>query len=157
MNTINKIGIEEIRKFLVECHVSGERFADDTLTVATMLGAWAADAEFSMSEGNGPCIEIPSRNSATGRPVVFEVSKAGIEFRASINWTDMAGWKAEESTGAYIAITDGVFGEYAPIESDIEDYIADIANSYDKGGEDATLYVAIWKNGEVIETHERTI
>ena len=44
-----------------------------------MLRAWAADAEFSLAEGNGAAIELAARDSVHGRTQTFEISAAGLD------------------------------------------------------------------------------
>ena len=74
IQTINSTGIQEIHAFLSECHKLG----CDHFTPA-MLRAWAEDAEFQMSEGNSPTIEIKSWDAVSGRTEIFTVSEAGID------------------------------------------------------------------------------
>ena len=69
---INEVGIEEIKKFLEENHKKGNFDRD-------MLLAWARDAEFQLSEGNSPTIEIRSMDSVSGKPVTYTVSPAGVD------------------------------------------------------------------------------
>lgn len=72
--TINAAGLAEIRGFLAENHkLGGDHFTD------SMVQAWAADAEFSLAEGNGASIEIPARDAIGGSPVTFTVSDAGVD------------------------------------------------------------------------------
>lgn len=74
IKTINTQGLQEIAQFLAEYHKKGgDHFTKD------MLRAWAADAEFQMEQGNGPCIEIKSWDSVTGSTVDFQVSDAGVD------------------------------------------------------------------------------
>ena len=74
MKTINAFGIQEIHSFLAENHkLGGDHFT------AAMLRAWAADAEFSLSEGNDAGIELKSSDSVHGRTQTFTVSGAGID------------------------------------------------------------------------------
>lgn len=61
IRTINAAGIREIAEFLAARHKLGA----DNFTAA-MLSAWAADAEFQMSEGNTPTIEIRAADSVSG-------------------------------------------------------------------------------------------
>lgn len=73
MKTINSIGIQEIHSFLTENHkLGGEHFT------TAMLRAWAADAEFSLAEGNDAGIELKSWDSVYGRTQKFTVSDAGV-------------------------------------------------------------------------------
>ena len=72
--TINKVGLAEIHQFLGENHKLGfDHFSGD------MLRAWAADAEFSMDEGNDATIEIRAMDCIHGRCITFTVSDAGID------------------------------------------------------------------------------
>jgi hypothetical protein len=73
MKTINQIGLEEIRIFLAENHKLGETFTKN------MIGAWAADAEFQMAEGNSPSIEIKAWDSIHGYTQEYTISKSGID------------------------------------------------------------------------------
>jgi hypothetical protein len=73
MNTINSIGLSEIKEFLIGAHKNGGIFDD------SQIHAWADDAEFQMREGNSPSIEVPARNSVTGATVEFTVSDDGID------------------------------------------------------------------------------
>lgn len=73
--TINAIGRAEIAAFLSERHkLGGDHFTPG------MIAAWAADAEFQMSEGNSPTIEIKSFASLSGHVETYTVSDAGIEY-----------------------------------------------------------------------------
>jgi hypothetical protein len=72
---VNENGIKQIAKFLADNHKQGERIAAD----ASMLRAWAADAEFSLSEGNDAGIEIKSFDSLSGRTQTFTVSAEGLD------------------------------------------------------------------------------
>jgi hypothetical protein len=72
--TINATGLAEIHAFLASHHKKG----GDHFT-ADMLRAWAADAEFQMSEGNDADIEIKSWDTVSGRTELFTVSPAGID------------------------------------------------------------------------------
>lgn len=72
---VNEAGINEIHDFLADYHkLGGDHFTK------SMLRAWAADAEFQMAEGNGPCIEIRSWDSVSGATVDFQVSDAGVSW-----------------------------------------------------------------------------
>ena len=56
--TINTTGLREIADFLAANHrLGGEHFTSD------MLNAWASDAEFQMSEGNSPSIELKASDA----------------------------------------------------------------------------------------------
>lgn len=74
MATVNQNGIEQIHQFLAENHKLGGDHFDQS-----MLSAWAADAEYQWSLGNGACIEIRAADSIAGYPVCFVVSDAGID------------------------------------------------------------------------------
>lgn len=74
INTVNAIGLAEIAAFLAENHkLGGDHFTPD------MLSAWAADAEFSLAEGNGAVIELAARDSLRGVTQTFEISDAGMD------------------------------------------------------------------------------
>lgn len=78
--TINYAGLEQIRRFLVANHKRGEElYSEDVPMVTDMLRAWAADAEFQLSEGNPARIELKARDSIHGYTQEFEVSEAGID------------------------------------------------------------------------------
>ena len=71
---VNSAGLAEIQEFLAENHKhGGAHFTAD------MLGAWAADAEFQLAEGNSPTIEISSRDSVSGHTETYTISDAGLE------------------------------------------------------------------------------
>ena len=74
IQSINSIGIQEIHAFLSECHKLG----GDHFTPAMLL-AWAQDAEFQMSEGNSPTVEIKSWDAVSGHTEICTVSAAGID------------------------------------------------------------------------------
>ena len=72
--SINEQGLNEIKEFLAENHKKGgDQFDRD------MLLAWAADAEFQLSEGNPASIEIKSFDSIHGRTQEFTISYAGLD------------------------------------------------------------------------------
>ena len=72
--TINTTGLREIADFLAANHrLGGEHFTSD------MLNAWAADAEFQMSEGNPATIEIRAQDSVHDYTVEYRISDAGID------------------------------------------------------------------------------
>jgi hypothetical protein len=74
VKTVNAAGLAEIAAFLADNHkLGGEHFTPD------MLRAWAADAEFSLSEGNGAVIELAARDSLRGVTQTFEISDAGLD------------------------------------------------------------------------------
>lgn len=74
IHTVNAAGLAEIAAFLAENHAKGgDHFTSD------MLGAWAADAEFSLAEGNGAVIELAARDSIHGRTQTFEISASGLD------------------------------------------------------------------------------
>lgn len=72
--TVNDHGKDEIKNFLAENHKKGGgHFTSD------MLNAWAADAEFQLTEGNPATIEIRSADSVHGRTQEFTISDAGLD------------------------------------------------------------------------------
>ena len=73
--TVNEAGLNEIKEFLAAHHKKG----GDYFTLE-MLQAWASDAEFSFTEGNGATIEIRSWDSANNRTETFTVSPEGLDF-----------------------------------------------------------------------------
>ena len=77
IKTVNAVGLAEIAAFLAENHkLGGEHFTPD------MLRAWAADAEFSLAEGNGAVIELTARDSMRGVTQTFEISVSGLDIQA---------------------------------------------------------------------------
>ena len=77
IKTVNAVGLAEIAAFLAENHkLGGEHFTPD------MLRAWAADAEFSLAEGNGAVIELTARDSMRGVTQTFEISVSGLDGQA---------------------------------------------------------------------------
>ena len=77
--TVNAAGLEEIRKFLVARHKRGvELYADRLASTRKMLLAWAEDADFQLAEGNPASIELPERDSISGRTEEYRISDAGI-------------------------------------------------------------------------------
>ena len=74
--TVNNVGLAEIREFLAANHrLGGDHFTPD------MLRAWAADAEFQMSEGNPPRIEIRAADCVHGWTTEYDISDAGLDSR----------------------------------------------------------------------------
>lgn len=72
--TVNEQGLNEIKKFLAANHKKGgDHFDRD------MLLAWAADAEFQLSEGNPATIEIKSWDSIHGYTQEYRISYAGLD------------------------------------------------------------------------------
>ena len=71
---INTNGLNQIRTALGLFHKLGQ----DHFT-ATMLNAWAAEAEESFDNGNGMCIEIKSWDSTTGRAEVVTITAGGYD------------------------------------------------------------------------------
>lgn len=72
VRTVNDQGMREIREFLAANHKLGANFTPD------MIAAWASDADFQLAEGNPAAIEIPARDSVTGRPVELYISPEGL-------------------------------------------------------------------------------
>lgn len=78
--TVNKQGLREIAEWMadhymkaVESGLGIDYFTED------VLRAWAADAEFQMSEGNPPVIELAARRSISGRAETYTISNGGID------------------------------------------------------------------------------
>ena len=73
--TVNANGLTQIHQFLAEHHKKGgDHFDRD------MLRAWAADAEFQLSEGNPASIELSSWDSVSGHTETFTISEEGLDF-----------------------------------------------------------------------------
>lgn len=72
--TVNKTGLSEIARFISENHKSGGQILTDSA-----LLAYAQEAEFQISEGNTPSIELKSWNSIHVRTQEFTISDAGID------------------------------------------------------------------------------
>ena len=73
VQTVNEAGLNEIKKFLAAHHKKGGDFTRE------MLQAWASDAEFSFTEGNGATIEIRSWDSANNRTKTYTISPEGLD------------------------------------------------------------------------------
>lgn len=72
--TINATGLAEIKQFLAANHkLGGDHFT------ASMVAAWATDAEFQLAQGNPATIEIRSFDSVSGAAVTYTISDAGID------------------------------------------------------------------------------
>jgi hypothetical protein len=72
--SVNAQGKKEILNFLAKNHKKGgDHFTDE------MLNAWAAEAEFQLSEGNPASIEIKSFESVNGCTQEFTISDAGLD------------------------------------------------------------------------------
>jgi hypothetical protein len=72
--TVNDVGLQEIHDFLAENHKLGaEHFTKQ------MLRAWAAEAEFQLSEGNDASIELKVWDSINRRTQTFTISDAGLD------------------------------------------------------------------------------
>ena len=82
IQTVNEIGLKEIREFLRKTHIKGETIGFDG---PDLLRAWAEEAEFQMGEGNPPSIEILSCNSLTGKTETYTISEAGISTEVVYN------------------------------------------------------------------------
>ncbi len=72
--SVNEQGLNEIKEFLTDNHKKGGDHFD-----RNMLLAWAADAEFQLSEGNPATIEIKSFDSIHGHTQEFTISDAGLD------------------------------------------------------------------------------
>ena len=74
MKTINSNGMQQIHDFLGEYHKKGySHFTND------MLAAWASEAEFQMSEGNQPTIELKPWECNLGRSMEFTINLYGVD------------------------------------------------------------------------------
>ncbi len=74
VKTVNSSGIAQIAEFLAKNHkLGGEHFT------SSMLRAWAEEAEFQLSEGNPPSIELKARDSLSGATQEFTISEKGID------------------------------------------------------------------------------
>lgn len=72
--TVNEQGLNEIKEFLAANHKKGgDHFTRD------MLQAWAADAEFQLSEGNPATIEIRAHDCIHGYTIEYTISNAGLD------------------------------------------------------------------------------
>ena len=72
--TVNNVGLTEIWNFLAANHKEGgDHFNHEMLT------AYAKEAEFQVSEGNPPCIELRSWESISNTTIEFQISAAGID------------------------------------------------------------------------------
>ena len=72
--TVNEQGLNEIKEFLAANHKKGgDHFTRD------MLQAWAADAEFQLSEGNSATIEIRAHDCIHGYTIEYTISNAGLD------------------------------------------------------------------------------
>lgn len=76
IQTVNEIGLQEIKEFLAANHRKGDYFSND------MLRAWAGDAEFQLGEGNPASIEIKAHDSIHGRTQEYYISKRGVDIQA---------------------------------------------------------------------------
>lgn len=76
--SVNTQGKKEILEFLRENHKNSVNDAE-YFNNAEMLNAWAKDAEFQLSEGNTPSIEIMAFEAISGRTEEFTISDAGLD------------------------------------------------------------------------------
>ena len=72
IHTINDLGLNEIKEFLAKNHKKGDVFDRE------MLLAWAAEAEFQLSEGNPAVIEIRAWDTLSGRTEEYRISDHGV-------------------------------------------------------------------------------
>lgn len=72
--TINTNGMNQIWKALESLHKYG---GGQNHFTASMLNAWAADAEESFSNGHGMCFEIRGCDSASGEPELVTITAGG--------------------------------------------------------------------------------
>lgn len=70
---------------------------------------------------------------------------------------DMAGSNLDEKPGSYIAIDDGIFGEYSEITitESPESIAGEYLSNYDFGGDDSpvNINVVIYHNGDELEVY----
>jgi len=71
-DVINPAGLEHIRAWLADHMKNGGNLG------AAEIAAWATAAEFQMSEGNPPSIELRASQSVSGRTETFTVPANGI-------------------------------------------------------------------------------
>jgi len=72
--SVNENGLQQIADFLAENHKKGAKYF-----TRDVLRAWAADAEFSLAEGNDAAIEIKSWDSIHGYTQTFTISDEGVD------------------------------------------------------------------------------
>ncbi len=72
--SVNDNGLQQIADFLAKNHKKGANYF-----TRDMLRAWAADAEFSLAEGNDAAIEIKSWDSVNGYTQTFTISNEGLD------------------------------------------------------------------------------
>lgn len=71
---VNETGLNEIKEFLAANNKKGgDHFNRE------MLKAWATEAEFQLSEGNPPTIEIRSFDSLSGATSEYCISEEGLD------------------------------------------------------------------------------
>jgi len=73
--TVNPTGLAAIHEWLKEHMKDGDLLGPDN------INAWATDAEFQMSEGNPPCIELRASQSVSGHTETFTIPSLGIDWR----------------------------------------------------------------------------
>lgn len=77
---INSVGVEQIRRFLIENHKRGaELYSEDSPESKKFLSAWADQAEQSAGNGSGPSIELRAWDSVSGITQNFVVGSDGID------------------------------------------------------------------------------
>ena len=72
--SVNDIGLQQIADFLAKNHKKGANYF-----TRDMLRAWAADAEFSLSEGIDAAIDLKSWDSIHGYTQTFTISEEGLD------------------------------------------------------------------------------
>lgn len=77
--TVNEQGLSEIRDFLAANHKKGADYFN-----RDMLLAWAADAEFQLSEGNSAIIEIRADDCIHGHTMEYRISDAGLDVHENL-------------------------------------------------------------------------
>lgn len=71
---VNASGLNQIRDFLSENHkYGGDHFS------SSMLKAYAEEAEFQLSEGNAPFIELRAAETVSGHTEQFTISEEGLD------------------------------------------------------------------------------
>ena len=71
-DVINPAGLEHIRAWLADRMINGGNLG------AAEIAAWARDAEYQVSEGNPPSIELRASQSVSGHTETFTVPADGI-------------------------------------------------------------------------------
>jgi hypothetical protein len=75
VKVINANGLAQINGFLSTHHIAGGDIPDH------ILESWAYDAEYELSKGRPPCIQLRSWEAIDGCAREFRISDSGIEIR----------------------------------------------------------------------------